>query len=62
MKKKTAGQKLPLNKLTIARLTATSENMVQGGLSLYCFYTRVCQASLKNPCITQTESPSCRCV
>lgn len=63
MKKQSIKTRLSLKKMTITTLNGKSQEEVKGGAAtgLACYPTLRC-ASWKNPCITQTESPTCRCV
>lgn len=67
MKKRSLQAKLALNKQTLATLNDQQAEAVKGGQSLACIQSRLqscvgnCE-SFRNPCITQTENQTCRCV
>jgi hypothetical protein len=67
MKKRNLQSKLTINKRTIAELNNEQSEAVKGGQSLACIQSRLVSClgnceSVRNPCITQTEYYSCRCV
>ena len=67
MKKRNLQSKLTLNKQTIVELSNNESEAVKGGQSLACIQSRLVSClgncvSVRNPCITQTENETCRCV